>query len=182
VGRHQPKRHIHLFLLAQNTVKGQVLIDLHRSPLFLSPELANQLQCLLFSWQITSLFKSESFRFLNALLLLGRYRLSYTFREETQDRRVNFVGNVECRRLRNHGVKNIRSLFVRSRDVVGEAHVDHLQRRLLRLTTAEAFCGVEESWTVIVAFSKAGRAILGVKLITKTVSVVGRQVSCKFHF
>jgi hypothetical protein len=129
VGRHRPKRQLHLFLLAQNTVQGQVLIEFQRSPLLLSPELANQLQCLLFSWQITSLFKSESFRFLNTLLLLlGGYRLPRTFRKETQHRRVYFVGNVERRRLRNHGVKNIRSLFVRSRDVVCEAHVDPLQR------------------------------------------------------
>lgn len=129
MGRDRPKRQLHLFLLAQNTVQGQVLIDLQRSPLLLSPELANQLQCLQFSWLITSLFKSESFRFLNALLLLlGWYRLPCTFREKTQHRRVNFVGNVERRRLRNHGVKNIRSLLVRSRDVVGEAHVDPLQR------------------------------------------------------
>ena len=104
------------------------MIEFRRSPLLLSPVLANQLQCLLFSWLITSLFKSESFRFLNALLLLGGYRLPRTFREETQHRRVNFVGNVERRRLRNHGVKNIRSLFVRSRDIVGEAHVNSLQR------------------------------------------------------
>ena len=130
MGRDRPKRQLHLFLLTQNTIQGQVLIDLQRSPLLLSPELAHQLQCcLLFSWLITSLFKSESFRFLNALLLLlGGYRLPRTLREETQDRRVNFVGNVERRRLRNHGVKNIRSLFVCGRDIVGEAHVNSLQR------------------------------------------------------
>ena len=128
MGRDRPKRQLHLFLLAQNTVQGQVRIDLQRSPLLFRPVLANQLQCLLFSWQITSLFKSESFRFISALLLFGGYRLPRTFREETQHRRVYLVGNIERRRLRNHGVQNIRSLLVRSRDVVGEAHVDPLQR------------------------------------------------------
>ena len=128
MGRDRPKRQLHLFLLAQNTVQGQVLIEFRRSPLLLSPVLANQLQCLLFSWLITSLFKSESFRFLNALLLLGGYRLPRTLQEKTQHRRVYLVGNVERRRLRNHGVKNIRSLFVCGRDIVGEAHVNSLQR------------------------------------------------------
>ena len=58
-------------------------------------------------------------------------------------------------------------------------HVDPLQWRLVRVSR-ETFIGVE-SWTVEVAVSESGGAVLGVKLIMEAISVVGGQVCCWHH-
>ena len=58
-------------------------------------------------------------------------------------------------------------------------HVDPLQRRLVRVSR-EALIGVE-SWTVEVAVSESGGAVLGVKLVMEAISVVGGQVCCRHH-